>query len=408
MASNRNYSSVARATTLTGSVNGSATVITVTETTGFPTAPFTLVIDPARTVEEAVTVTAVVGLNLTVVRGVDGTAASPHDAGATVRHMATARDFREPAEHINQEVDVHGVDGELAGVDAVQSLDNKTFIANTDHTPLKVKNAVVQTADLVQIQNSAGTTLASIKPTGRISTPGVDGTNSSTFTAGAAGTVPLIAKGAAAQTAKLFSARDAADIELASIAFDGVLTAKSTNVSGNLTVSADTQLKNLTTTDSSLAKNTDTGVSAMTVQAATGTTAPPLVVQTPAATQVAGVKGQTGSWQLFHGGTAANVVPFKIHAGVDTVTIGAGASSQFGTIDLTPYGFDIGPVICLTVRQKEASTTKRRVAVNMASIVTTSSVSYRVFQTQGDPLPDDETYSVHWIGIQMLPTVAIG
>jgi hypothetical protein len=408
MSANRNYSSVARATTLTGSVNGSATVISVTETTGFPSAPFTLVIDPARTVEEAVTVTAVVGLNLTVVRGVDGTAASPHDAGATVRHMATARDFREPAEHINDTDGIHGIDGALLGVDDVQTVDNKTFVATGDHTSIKVKNAVVQTADLMQFQNSGGTAIASVKPSGRISTPGVDGSSSSTFTAGAAGTVPLVAKGAAAQTANLISARDAADIELMHVGFDGTLGARSTSVSGNLTVSAEADIADLITSHTATALTTDAGITPLVVQAASGQTAATLQVQTSAATPVAGVRGQTGSWQMFHGGSAGNVIPFKIHAGVDSVTIGAGASSQFGTIDLTPYGFDIGPVVCLTVRQKEASTTKRRVAVNMASIVTTTSVSYRVFQTQGDPLPDDETYSVHWIGIQMLPTVAIG
>jgi hypothetical protein len=46
-------------------------------------------------------VTAVAGTTFTVTRGVDGTTAVEHGAGASVRHGVSARDFREPNTFIN-------------------------------------------------------------------------------------------------------------------------------------------------------------------------------------------------------------------------------------------------------------------------------------------------------------------
>lgn len=407
MAAARNYSSVARATTLTGSVNGSATVIPVTETTGFPTVPFTLVLDPARTVEEAVTVTNIVGLNLTVVRGVDGTAASPHDAGATVRHMATARDFREAAEHIGATADVHGVAGELLGITAAQVVDNKTFMATGNHTPLIAKASGTQTVDIFQVQNNAGTKIAGVTVAGRIDTPGINGSNTSTFTSGASGTVPLIAKGAPAQVANLISARDAADIELMHVGFDGTLQARSTAVSGDLVVSNTTTLTDEVTTHSSFHKTTEATQSPLTVQTYPTSSAAAIAVIDPATVPVAGVRGSVGSWQLYHGGDASNVVPFKIHTGTISCTITAGNTSIGGHVDFSSYGWAAPPHVQLTVRQFEESTLKRRVAVTLND-PTTSGFDFRVHQTAAETVPDNTNYTVYWMAIQMTPTVSNG
>lgn len=64
-------------------------------------------------------------------RGVDGTAGSTHDSGATVTHSATARDFREPQEHIAAESGVHGVSGDVVGTTDSQFLSNKTLVTPT-------------------------------------------------------------------------------------------------------------------------------------------------------------------------------------------------------------------------------------------------------------------------------------
>jgi hypothetical protein len=69
---------------------------------GYPAQfPYTAIIDPDTASEEVVEVTAAAGTTLTVTRGVDGTSAVSHNAGAVFRHGVSARDFDEANAFVN-------------------------------------------------------------------------------------------------------------------------------------------------------------------------------------------------------------------------------------------------------------------------------------------------------------------
>jgi hypothetical protein len=322
--------------------------------------------------------------------------------------MATARDYREAAEHIAATSNVHGTTGTLVTTSDSQILDNKTFTASiTDHVPLKVQSASGQSADLMEATSSAGTVLAAITPTGRVSTPGIDGGSTSTFTTNSPVVVPLIVKGAAAQTAKALSVRDAASIELASIGPDGTLASHSATVSGDVTVSGEVFTTNFKSTGTAELTTANTAVVPAIVRVPTGGTATPLVVRNPADGDMAGILSETGGYQMFHGGSAANIVPFKVVGGSLLVTLGAGATSQGSTIDYSAFGFTQTPLVILTVRQDNESTLKRRVTANVENIPGLTSCGVRVIQTSNDVLPDPANYRVYWVAYQFHPNQAV-
>lgn len=135
----RYYSSTAEPTTLSGSINDSVTTIQVASATGYPAStPFTINVDPETSSSELMDVVGVSGLNWTVVRGVDGSSALPHSAGAAVRHDATARDFRDSRTHEQSSSNVHGIapaDGNIVATSKSQTLTNKVLTAPSISNP---------------------------------------------------------------------------------------------------------------------------------------------------------------------------------------------------------------------------------------------------------------------------------
>lgn len=137
MPTGQQYSSTAPQTFITSGVTSSATTITVSSNTGWPTTtPFTAVFGIGTALQEAFDVTAGAGgTTWTIVRGVDGTLAQAQPANQTVTHADIARDFRESRSHIDAAGptdvtghSVHGLTaGAVVGTSDVQTLTNKTL-----------------------------------------------------------------------------------------------------------------------------------------------------------------------------------------------------------------------------------------------------------------------------------------
>jgi hypothetical protein len=129
----RFYSSVAGQMTLTTGISSLDTVMTVNNTAGLPgSTPYTLIVEPGTVSEEIVTVSSVASNTLTVIRGEDGTVGAAHSAGSVVEHAASARDLREPQQHIAATTGVHGVAGSVVGTTDTQTLSGKSISGSTN------------------------------------------------------------------------------------------------------------------------------------------------------------------------------------------------------------------------------------------------------------------------------------
>jgi hypothetical protein len=99
---------------------------------------FTIVLDPDTAIEEIVDATAVSTNTLSITRGIDGSSAQAHSAGAVVRHMAIGRDYREANAHVEASTGVHGISNSSSVVGTIdtQTLTNKTLTAPTITNPI--------------------------------------------------------------------------------------------------------------------------------------------------------------------------------------------------------------------------------------------------------------------------------
>lgn len=122
-----NYSNTASKAVLDAPLNSSATTFAVSSFTGYPAAPFWVLMDRDSSSAELMEVTSVAGSTLTVVRGAGGTASTSHASGAFLEHVIPALVPQQSEQHIEATQNVHGVVGPLVGSQSSGTLSNKTF-----------------------------------------------------------------------------------------------------------------------------------------------------------------------------------------------------------------------------------------------------------------------------------------
>jgi len=186
MAVNRYYSSTAVDTVLKTGIDSSATEIVLDTTSGYPGSyPFTIALDYDTSSEELVNIVGVgsvtdsfkigttVGTASVTGRGVDGTTAQSHAAGATVKHVFSARDMREAQQHIAADTGVHGITDTATLVNTTDTGTVATaMIASGAVTTAKIADVNVTTG---KIADSAVTT-AKLNDSSVTSAKIVDGT----------------------------------------------------------------------------------------------------------------------------------------------------------------------------------------------------------------------------------------
>lgn len=109
----RNYTNLAPPLALSVRAESNSTVLTVSSTAGYPTAPFLLAMERGTGNEEVCLCTASTATTFTVTRGFDGTTPKIHEIGTAVEHTVAAIDFREANLHVNDSDSNHAIVGEI-------------------------------------------------------------------------------------------------------------------------------------------------------------------------------------------------------------------------------------------------------------------------------------------------------
>lgn len=392
-----NYSSIAVSTTLTQSVEASDTVFQLADVTGYPTVPFKILVDQGKSAEEVCIVVALSGVTATVLRGQDHTPSSHHDVAAPVVHGFSAGEFQDANDHMNSSGNVHGVSGDLVGTLQQQTMDHKTFQSQTGSSPaLVVQGQTGQGGNVTEWRADTGSVVASVKPSGRLSTPGVDGSSNSTFTAGSAALVPVQIQMAPGQTARAFKVVDSSNAEIMAVAPSGQVICQSVQVTGGTALG--------TTTGSSLSLSgsltcTDiTNHGSETISGNLGVSGT-LTATNFSTSGTLSVNGLTVSNQITQ---RANVPVPYMAAGTVSVSV---SNASFGTASISfPAGrFTVAPIVTATFQN--AATNSGHYSPRVVNI-TTNGAAIQLYS--GDGSLNTFTGLVGWIAVQMTDNSADG
>ena len=128
----REYKGAATPTTISAGITNSATSVSITSATNWPTGSFSFVIDPGLAGEEKILATSRSGTVVTITtRGYDNTTAASHLSGAVCYPVPTAVDFDEANAHTVASTGVHGITGSVVGDADIQTLTNKKLSDST-------------------------------------------------------------------------------------------------------------------------------------------------------------------------------------------------------------------------------------------------------------------------------------
>ena len=232
----RKYSSRAQQTTLSSPItsgDGTMTVGSGANLMGGKTPAvgetYTVVIDPDTALEEIVDVSNYAsGNTLTIARGIDGSTAVAHSAGAIVRHMVIGRDLSEANTHI-EAVTGHGVTaGAIVGTTNTQVLTNKDLSSATN-----TLSSSVVTLTGTQTLTNKSLTSPTITGTGAIAgtfTGNITGNVTGNVSGTSGSTTGNAATATALATARTFQLTG--DVEASGVTFDGTGNVSLTTVIG--------------------------------------------------------------------------------------------------------------------------------------------------------------------------------
>lgn len=394
---NLNYSSIAVSATLTQSVEATDTVFQFSDVTGWPDPPFKIIVDHDRPAEEVCYVVNLTSVTGTVLRGQDGTPASHHDVAAPVIHGFSGQEFQDMNDHLNSTSDVHGVSGDLVGATSQQTLDKKTFRSSTGSAPpIVVQAQTGQSGNVLEFRSETGSVVGSVAPSGRLTTPGVDGTSSSSFTSGSAALTPVTIRMAAGQTARALKIVDSGNAEIMAVAPNGQVICQSVQVTGGTALGTTTGTSLALSGDLSAVNGNFTGSVTVTGNLGVGGT---LTATNFTTSGTLSVNGLTVSNQITQ---RANVPVPIMAAGTTNVNVSNGT---FGANDIVfPAGrFSQPPIV--TCSFQNAPTNSGRF-IPRATNITTSGCTIQLYCGDGTSFTTSGT--IGWIAVQMTGSSASG